>query len=108
MVAVAAWRATKDSMRRTGQNGPDGSWEVIMSVEQRVPSATAFERAATARSLLEATSILRERGAALRRAGEWMKLGPEQGDIVEVADAAMAYQAALERVHVFEDRLRHL
>ncbi len=79
-----------------------------MSVEQRVSSATARERAAVERRLREATSTLRERRAALGRAGECMKQGPEQGDIVEVADAAMAYQAALDTFHLFEDRLRRL
>jgi hypothetical protein len=79
-----------------------------VSVEQMTGGLRLAQRARVERGLTDATTTLHERRAALRRAGECMRLRPEQGDIVEVADAAMAYQAALDRVRFFQDELRRL
>ena len=81
-----------------------------MSVQQlhRSASAKASERTDAERSLEDATVVLQQRRAARRRAAESMKRRRAQDDIVDVADAAMAYQAALEQVHAFEDRLRRM
>ena len=79
-----------------------------MPTEQQVWSATALERAVAEQRLREATSTLSDRRAALDRAGRWLEFCAEDGDVVEVADAAKGYQAAVDLVRFYEDRIRRL
>ncbi len=79
-----------------------------MSVEHSVSGARLRQRMRAERGLREAAKTLQERRAELRRAGASMKLQRGQVDIVEVADAAMAYQGALDKVRFYQDELRRL
>ena len=79
-----------------------------MSLEQGAHGSLAAERVVVERALREATATLRKRRAALRRAGEQMKLWPGESDVVNLADAATAYQSALDSVRFVQDQLRRL
>jgi hypothetical protein len=79
-----------------------------MSLEQGAHGSIAAERVVVERALREATATLRKRRAALRRAGEQMKLRPGECDVVHLADAATAYQSALDRMRFVQNQLRRL
>jgi hypothetical protein len=79
-----------------------------MGAEERVRARLQVERALVRRSLREASQELIARREALGRAVERLRSRADGGDLVDVADAMMAYEATGGRARWLEDRLRQL
>jgi hypothetical protein len=79
-----------------------------MTLEERVHAVIAEERTVTGRSLRDSYQRLTQRRDALHGVTERLNLRAEDIGVVEVADAALAYGAAVDGVRFVEDRLRRL
>ena len=75
-------------------------------VEERVRTALEVERAVVERRLCDAGRELLGRREALHRAAWRWKA--ETAELIEVADATMAYEATVARARWLQDRLRQL
>ena len=79
-----------------------------MQVEERVQASLEAERVAVRRSLERTARELVAQREPLQRAVERWKSQSADGDLVDVADAMMAYEALRVRARWLQDRLRGL
>jgi hypothetical protein len=79
-----------------------------MNVEEGVRVALNAERSAAEQSLADAAHELAERRNALRRVKSRLQLRPDSVDVVEIADAALAFEAIVGRIRFLQNHLRRL
>ena len=79
-----------------------------MRLEERVRAAIAEERTVTEQSLGRSARRLRDRRDALHGVRDGLNLGAADIGVIEVADAALALEAAVEGVRSAQGHLRRL
>jgi hypothetical protein len=79
-----------------------------MNVEERVRLAMAEERTVVERSLQQGSDRLGQRRDELRRVTAQRRAGERNPDVVQVADAALAYDLMVDRVHFLQSQVRRL